>query len=911
MKQISLVLNLTRAKLAAVCIAACIAAPVLGAFATQSIPFLSPPTISDVPDQVVQKNGTLGPLAFTVGDADDPTGNSLTMSGTSSNTTLVPNANIIFGGSGNSRTLTITPAANLIGTTLITLTVTDADNNTASDTFNLKVNAPPHFDANTGLTVNQGATGAFSTGILNTTDADNTTAQIVYTIASTGGGPPAFGLLKRNGVTLAAGGTFTQADVDNGLVTYIHDDSNNFNDSFQIGISDTDGGIAADGTFTSFTVNITITPVNHPPTAIDGNGSTPPGVVFNGTLQASDPDTTPAVQTLTRRITVNGTKGTAVLDDATTGAFHYTPNAGQTGQDSITFQVNDGLVDAPGPGTFTIDIVNHPPVAVDGSGTTPLGTVFNGTFDATDSDIPAQTLTRRITVNGTKGTAVLDNATTGAFHYTPTAGQSGQDMITFQVNDGLVDAATPGTFTITIQNQAPTTVNGTGSTNEGVALNSALSASDPDQPPQTLTFAVGSAPAKGVVNITDVHTGAFTYTPNPDAIGADSFTFTANDGTLTSASSTFSVFIHPNLDSGDLLVTSSAANIGSVTQIDPANGMQALISTGGNLVNPQGIALDHSGNVIVGDNNNNNNNNVHQLIKIDRATGNQTVIPTVPTYQVVIGVAIGSGPDVFVTDPIGGAIYQLNPTTGAIDAQCGSLSGPAGITFDKNGVMIVGFAGFIAGQPSRVSTFNMATCTETVISTGGSLFLPVGVSTDGNNDVIVGDAPTVFGGPPPNKLIHITRSNGNQTVVSTSVGAPTGITVNRTTNDTFSTDNSSVNVNKTTSAGATTVVASGENIIQPFALTMVGLLPTAAGVSVSGRVTTSDGRPIGNVRVELQSSDGPVLTTRSNAFGYYRFDSVRSGNPYVLGATARGWTFRSRVLIVSDTLAGEDMMADQ
>ena len=43
----------------------------------------------------------------------------------SSNPALVPAANIVFGGSGANRTVTITPAANQSGTATITLTVTD------------------------------------------------------------------------------------------------------------------------------------------------------------------------------------------------------------------------------------------------------------------------------------------------------------------------------------------------------------------------------------------------------------------------------------------------------------------------------------------------------------------------------------------------------------------------------------------------------------------------------------------------------------------------------------------------------------------------------------------------------------------------------------------------------------------
>ena len=61
------------------------------------------------------------------------------MLGSSSNTTLVPVSNIVVGGTGADRTVTITPAANQSGTATITLTVTDGDGGTASDSFVLTV----------------------------------------------------------------------------------------------------------------------------------------------------------------------------------------------------------------------------------------------------------------------------------------------------------------------------------------------------------------------------------------------------------------------------------------------------------------------------------------------------------------------------------------------------------------------------------------------------------------------------------------------------------------------------------------------------------------------------------------------------------------------------------------------------
>jgi autotransporter-associated beta strand protein len=92
------------------------------------------PTISDITNQAVPSGGATSALAFTVGDTETLPG-SLTLTGASSNTTLVPNANIIFGGSGANRTVTVTPVSGLSGTSTITVTVTDAGSLTANDTY--------------------------------------------------------------------------------------------------------------------------------------------------------------------------------------------------------------------------------------------------------------------------------------------------------------------------------------------------------------------------------------------------------------------------------------------------------------------------------------------------------------------------------------------------------------------------------------------------------------------------------------------------------------------------------------------------------------------------------------------------------------------------------------------------------
>jgi hypothetical protein len=118
------------------------------------------PTISDIADLATDEDTLTGGIAFTVGDVETPAG-SLTVSGSSSNTVLVPDLNIVFGGSEASRTLIITPAANQLGTTTITVTVSDGAA-TASDTFVLTVN--PVNDAPTNIVLSTNSVGENEVG---------------------------------------------------------------------------------------------------------------------------------------------------------------------------------------------------------------------------------------------------------------------------------------------------------------------------------------------------------------------------------------------------------------------------------------------------------------------------------------------------------------------------------------------------------------------------------------------------------------------------------------------------------------------------------------------------------------------------------------------------------------------------
>jgi VCBS repeat-containing protein len=93
------------------------------------------PTVAVAPGGACGSNDRSGTINLTVGDVD---GGTLTLSATSSNTALVPNGNVVFGGSGAARTMTATTVAGRTGTATLTITVGDGQ---ATATVQVKVRA--------------------------------------------------------------------------------------------------------------------------------------------------------------------------------------------------------------------------------------------------------------------------------------------------------------------------------------------------------------------------------------------------------------------------------------------------------------------------------------------------------------------------------------------------------------------------------------------------------------------------------------------------------------------------------------------------------------------------------------------------------------------------------------------------
>jgi|GEM_PF-303510 len=99
----------------------------------------TPPTISNIANRSIPENTATGPIAFTIGDAQT-SASALTVQAVSLNTNLLPAANIVLGGNGGSRNVTVTPATNQTGSAAVLLLVSDGTNQTP-ETFTLNVRA--------------------------------------------------------------------------------------------------------------------------------------------------------------------------------------------------------------------------------------------------------------------------------------------------------------------------------------------------------------------------------------------------------------------------------------------------------------------------------------------------------------------------------------------------------------------------------------------------------------------------------------------------------------------------------------------------------------------------------------------------------------------------------------------------
>jgi VCBS repeat-containing protein len=417
-------------------------------------------------------------------NASDPESSALSFS-------LISGANVTVAADGS---FSYAPPADFHGAASFSFRASDGAANSAPASVSitvLPVNDPPVAQA-----------GAY-------TIAEDSALLSSVTATDTESDPLTFSLLS-GPVTLAANGAFTYLPPAN-----FHGSA-----SFSYRVSD---GPAS----SSASVSLTVTPRNDAPIAKAASFTTLEDSVLTGTVTGSDVDLDPLAFGL-----VTGANVTLAGD----GSFTYAPPANFAGQASFSFRANDGITNS-APGTISIEVlaVNDPPLAQSAAFVLAEDSSLVAQLSASDTEddpLSFSLLSGPVTV-----------AASGSFSYLPAANFHGSDSFTFQVSDGEASSSATVTLTVTPVNDAVSVTADNFTLDEDAFITGNVATNDSDPDGDAFVIALVANPAKGALSL--LSTGAFTYTPDPDFAGADSFSYKANDGQVDSPSVLVSLSIEP------------------------------------------------------------------------------------------------------------------------------------------------------------------------------------------------------------------------------------------------------------------------------------------------------------------------------------------------------------------------------
>jgi hypothetical protein len=88
------------------------------------------------------------------------------------------------------------------------------------------------------------------------------------------------------------------------------------------------------------------------------------------------------------------------------------------------------------------------------------------------------------------------------------------------------------------------------------------------------------------------------------------------------------------------------------------------------------------------------------------------------------------------------------------------------------------------------------------------------------------------------------------------------------------------------------------------------LAPTAASVSVAGRLLTAEGNGVTNATVTLADSLGNTRSALTGSFGYFSFDGVAAGQTYIISVKSKRFNFSPQVVTVVDDVTGLVFIAE-
>jgi hypothetical protein len=222
--------------------------------------------------------------------------------------------------------------------------------------------------------------------------------------------------------------------------------------------------------------------------------------------------------------------------------YTYVPNANVNGTDSFSFKVSDGISYS---NTVIVNLlinpVNDPPVATNSSISVVEDTAISSSLIAVDEE--SASLTYSIVDQPANGIVAIQ-AASGAFTYTPDANFYGTDTFTFKVYDGAA-YSNLATVILTVQpvNDVPIANSQSLSILEDANMMTGnVTGTDADSN-TSLSYTLVSNGKKGNAILNSNGNGGFTYKPNANENGVDTFTFQASDGILNSQPATVTVTI--------------------------------------------------------------------------------------------------------------------------------------------------------------------------------------------------------------------------------------------------------------------------------------------------------------------------------------------------------------------------------
>src|SRR3989338_987834 len=550
------------------------------------------PVISAIVNQSTNEDIPTGAIAFTITDIDSTllctTAN---LSATSSDTAVLPVANIVFGGTAPNCTVTMTPDLNQNGVSNVVITVVDNGTPNLQDTsaFSLTVTA-----------VNDAP--VISTIINQTTAEDTATAAIAFTITDVDSAltcAASISATSSDAVLLPVGNiafggvapnctvTMTPAPDQNGLSNIV--------------LTVTDGTLTDTSNF-----SLTVTAVNDAPVISAIVNQTTPEDTATAAIAFTITDVD---NVLTCGSSVSATSSdTALLPlgniviagVAPNCTVNLNPGTDQNGLSNIVLTVTDGTETDTSSFSLTVTPVNDAPViSVIADQSTPEESA-TGAIAFTISDVDdvvtcagsVSASSSNLTLLPMIGIVIGGTEPNCTVTMTPAADQTGISNVVLTVTDGLLSSTSPFDLTVTSINDAPLiSAIADQTTSEDVATGAiAFTISDVDNVLACGTSVSATSSNGALLPVGSIAFGGtapnytVTMTPALNQFGVTNIVLTVTDG-LLSATSGYSLTVTPVNDAPtistvvnqttqedvpvDLAVTIS--DVDSILICDPAN----------------------------------------------------------------------------------------------------------------------------------------------------------------------------------------------------------------------------------------------------------------------------------------------------------------------------------------------------